>query len=256
MYFKFNDISIYYEKYGNSSNPILILPGWGHTRTTFFNIINHFKENHTVYILDYPGFGNSPIPNKDLTIYDYTNLIRGFIKEVIKDSPIIIAHSFGGRISTLLTGYYKENIKKLILIDVAPIKKKKTLKQFLREKTYKFLKKLLKFVPLLKREYYRQKLLNHFGSSDYNSLPNGMHQTFKNIISKDLKCYLNKCEAETLIIWGEKDKATPLKDAYTINKLIKDSALIIYPKASHFSYLDYPLLTNKILDSFINEKAS
>lgn len=255
MYFKTNDISLYYEKYGTSQDTILILPGWGNNRTTFFNIINYFKDSYSIYIIDYPGFGNSPIPQKDLTIYDYAILIKKFIKMEIKTSPIIIAHSFGGRIATLLTGYYKEKIKKMIFIDVAPIKKKKTFRQFIREKTYKFLKKTLKIFPLLKREYYHQLLIKRFASNDYQNLPPGMHQTFKNIINCDLKNYLKSIESETLIIWGEKDIDTPLKDAYKINKLIKDSALIIYPNAPHFSYLTYPELTNKIIKSYLTEKA-
>ena len=115
MYFKTNDISLYYEKYGTSQDTILILPGWGNNRTTFFNIINYFKDSYSIYIIDYPGFGNSPIPQKDLTIYDYAILIKKFIKMEIKTSPIIIAHSFGGRIATLLTGYYKEKIKKMTM---------------------------------------------------------------------------------------------------------------------------------------------
>jgi pimeloyl-ACP methyl ester carboxylesterase len=75
MYYK----SIYYQKYGNKKQVILILPGWGNTRETFNNIINYFKENYTIYILDYPGFGKSKTINKELTIYDYASLINEFI---------------------------------------------------------------------------------------------------------------------------------------------------------------------------------
>mgnify|MGYP000331054988 CR=1 FL=1 len=112
MYFNTKNTSIYYEKYGTKDKVILILPGWGNTRTTFTNIINFFKEDYTIYIIDYPGFGNSPIPQDELTIYDYTNIIRDFLEENNIVNPIIIAHSFGGRITTLLAGYYKEKIDK------------------------------------------------------------------------------------------------------------------------------------------------
>lgn len=81
-----------------------------------------------------------------------------------------------------------------------------------------------------------------------------MHKTFINIINEDLTKYLKYIPSETLLIWGEKDIDTPLKDAYKINSLIKDSALIIYPNASHYSYLDYPILTNNIITEFIKEK--
>ena len=81
-----------------------------------------------------------------------------------------------------------------------------------------------------------------------------MLTTFKNVINEDLIFYLPSIENETLIIWGEKDKDTPLKDARLIQKKIKNSALIIYPKASHYSYLEYPILTNRIINIFLQNK--
>lgn len=253
MYFNDKDVSIYYEKHGVKQKTILILPGWGNTRTTFTNIINFFKDNYTIYIIDYPGFGNSPIPEKELTIYDYANIIRDFLDEMQIKNPIIIAHSFGGRIATLLTGYYKEKIDKIIMIDVASIKPRKSLKALFKQTTYKILKKLTHLLPKLKQEYYHQKLLKIFASTDYQNLPNKMHKTFKNIVNENLVYYLKNIESETLLLWGKLDKDTPLKDGYKMNNLIKNSALIIFPKGNHFSYLQYPYLTNQIINEFIKE---
>ena len=254
MYYNKNDYSIYYEKYGNKQKNIVILPGWGDTRKTFNYLINSLKEDYTIYILDYPGFGNSQFPNKDLTIYDYTNIIRDFIKDNNIIKPIIIAHSFGGRIATLLTGYYNEKINKLIMIDIAGIKHRKKFKIWIKEITYKLLKKIKYFLPKKKQTNYINKLCHIFASTDYKQLNNHMKKTFKNIINKNLKEYIKDINTETLIIWGNKDKDTPLKDGKILNKLIKNSALIIYPNASHFSYLDYPLLTSKIIKEFLKEK--
>ena len=252
MYYIYNDIKVRIYKYGNKNKVLLILPGWGNTTKTFYNIINHFKDKYTIYTLDYPGFGKSPIPTKDLTLYNYTDLIINFLKDNKIINPIIIAHSFGGRITTLLTGYYKINISKLILFDIASIRQKKSIKTKLKEKIYKSLKKLIKILP--NKEQLQNKLINCFGSTDYKSLPPTMHKTFINIINEDLTKYLKYIQSETLLIWGEKDQDTPLKDAYRMNSLIKESALIIYPNASHYSYLDYPILTNNIINEFIKEK--
>ena len=254
MYYKYNNITIHYEKYGTKNKSILILPGWGNTSKTFYNIVNYFKENYTVYLIDYPGFGKSPIPKKTLTIFHYADLIQNFLKTNNINNPIIIAHSFGGRITTLLTGYYKLKIDKLILIDIASIKPKKKLKQKIKEKIYKLLKKITNILP--NKQKYQQKLINYFGSSDYKNLPKTMHQTFKNIINEDLTYYLKFIESETLIIWGELDEDTPLKDAKKINKLITNSALIVFPNTHHYSYLQYPTLTNNIINEFIKEKTT
>lgn len=253
MYYKDSSLKIYYEIHGTGKQNILILPGWGNTRNTFQYLINNLQRDYTIYIIDYPGFGNSPIPDKELTIYDYALLIKNFISDQKISNPIVIAHSFGGRIASLLQGYYKINFSKLILIDVAGIKRKKSLKQILKEKTYKLLKYCINFLPKLKQEKYRQKLLLYFASADYKSIPLSMQKTFQNIITEDLKLYYKNIQTETLIIWGKEDQDTPLKDGILINKLITNSAIIVYNNSKHFSYLDYPLLTYNILTNFLKE---
>ena len=248
--YKYKDISIYYEIYGNGDKSILILPGWGNTRNTFINIINLLKDTYKIYIIDYPFFGNSPIINKELNIYDYSLLIYNFIKDNNINNPVIIAHSFGGRIASILISKYKLLVNKLILFDVAGIKRF-NLKLFIKNKLYKLLKKLTCLLPKIKQEKYRQLLLLKFSSEDYRNIPNSMRKTFQNIVKEDLSDYYKNITTETLIIWGEKDKDTPLKDALYLHKIIKNSGLIIYKNSNHFSYLDNPYLTNKILERYL-----
>ena len=59
MNFIVNDFNIYYEQYGTGNDSIIILPGWGDTRSTFYQIIEVLKCFYTIYIVDYPGFGKS-----------------------------------------------------------------------------------------------------------------------------------------------------------------------------------------------------
>ena len=243
MYFTYDDITIYYEKYGTKEKSIIILPGWGNTRITFNTMISFLQNYFTVYILDYPGFNNSPFPNKDLTMYDYALLIYEWIKSLNIKNPILIGHSFGGRIITLLTGYYKYSFNNIIYLNSAGIKPKTKFKT----RIYKIIKKLRFLLPNTYKKKYLNFLFKHFASTDYKDLNKNMQNTFKNIINLDLKHYLKNIKAKTLIIWGNKDNATPLKDAYIMNKLIKKSELIVLDKGTHFSYLDYPVLINKII---------
>lgn len=251
MYFNKDSYSLYFEKHGCGTKKILILPGWGDTRKTFDFMVHYLKTKYTVYIIDYPGFGKSLFPDHDLSVYDYANMIRDFIRKEKIVNPIIIAHSFGGRIATLLTGYYKEQIDKLILIDSAGIKPRKNIFRIVKTYTYKFLKKLKVFVPKRKRNYYLKRLLNIFASSDYKALDKNMYQTFKNIVNLDLKYYLKSIDTKTLIIWGKNDKDTKIRDAYIMNKYIRNSKLYVFDDATHFSYLNYPSTTNQIINEFI-----
>ena len=70
------------------------------------------KIQETIYILDYPGFGNSTF-NKTLDIFDYTEIIKEFIIKLHLDNTILIGHSFGGRIAINYASLYK--VDKLVL---------------------------------------------------------------------------------------------------------------------------------------------
>lgn len=252
MYFTNKNVKLYYEKYGNKENTLLILPGWGDNRKTFSNIINLLTKKYTVYIFDYPGFGNSTFLNNELDIYQYSNIFIDFMNEFNIKNPTIIGHSFGGRLIILLNAYYNIRFKKIILIDSAGIKPKKNIMIKLKQTIYKILKKLKVFFPKSKRKKYLNKLINIFGSNDYKNLNPKLRNTFIKIVNEDLKYYIKDIKDETLIIWGEKDLDTPLKDAYYINNQIKNSGLVIIKNAHHFSYLEYPIYVNKILINFLN----
>lgn len=250
MYYNFNNINIYYEKHGNGEKIIIILPGWGNTRETFNQIISYFEKEYTIYIFDYPGFGKSIFPNSDLSIFDYAYLFKNFLEEFDIKNPIIIGHSFGGRLITLLSGYYNIKFEKIILIDSAGIKNKKKLFSILKLYTYKLLKKLCIF---FNKGKLLKKLTDFFSSSDYKDLNNNMKKTFINIVNYDLTQYIKDIKDDTLIIWGEYDIDTPLKDGIKFNKLIKNSGLVVIKNANHYSYLYNVYNTILILESFLKQ---
>ena len=242
--------NMYYEKYGRGNKSIIILPGWGETRKTFNNMIDTLKKNNTIYIIDYPGFGNSRFINKDLTIYDYSFIIYSFIKDNNIINPIIIAHSFGGRIVSVLIGKYKLKVNKLILLDVAGIKRF-NIKVFFKKYLYKLLKLLTCILPLNYKYKIRKSLFKRFSSSDYYYLSPRMYNTFKNIVNENLYKYYKKINCNTLIIWGEKDMDTPVKDAYLLHKKIDNSKLVIYKHCTHFVYLENKDEVNNLINKYI-----
>ena len=247
-----NDFTIYYEKHGNTDKNILILPGWGDNRKTFDYLISLLERDYSVYILDYPGFGKSSFPKRNLYISDYSFLIKEFIKDKKINNPTIIAHSFGGRIVIdLFKNDNNLDISNLILIDVAGIKPKKTLFKKIKEKIYKLLKKIGKMLPKNIKNNYQESLIKIFGSSDYFKLNPNIRKTFINIVNHDQKDDIKYIDADTLIIWGELDKDVSLKDGYFINKTIKNSGLVVIPKSGHFPYLDRAYYVNRVIFEYL-----
>ncbi len=244
-----NKKNFYYEKYGTSEKVIIILPGWGDNRKTFDYYINILKNKYTIYIFDYPGFGNSIFPKKILTLDDYAHYIYKFIKINNIENPYILCHSFGCRISILLIAKYRILVNRLIIIGGAGIRRK-SLKRKLKILKYKFLKKISIFLPKKIKGKYLNSLFNRFASNDYKNLNDNMRKTFSNIVSKDLKKYLKYIYCPTLLIWGENDKETPLRDGLLMNKRIHNSGIITIKKGTHFVYLEYPFYIIKIILEF------
>ena len=81
--------------------------------------------------------------------------------------------------------------------------------------------------------------MSKYGSEDYKALPEQMKPVFVRIINEDLTPNLSKIACPTLLIWGGKDKSTPLYMAKTMHKKIKDSGLVVFKESGHFSYLEH-----------------
>ena len=70
-------------------------------------------------------------------------------------------------------------------------------------------------------------------------------------VNTDLTENAKQIKCPTFIIWGDKDEAVPVADAYELEKLIPDSGLTIYEGCTHYAYLERLGQTNSIIKSFI-----
>ena len=194
-----------------------------------------------VTILDLPGHGNSSEPKEALTIYDFCEILKEFLDKLKIDNPIIIGHSFGGRIAIIYASHY--DTEKLILLGAPCVRKKEKLG--LKIKTLKQLKK----IPVLNK--FEEFAKKHIGSRDYRNANPIMRQILVNTVNEDLSDCARKIKCPTLLIWGEYDNEAPVEDAKILEKLIDDSGLIIYPNGSHYTYLEFLNPVCKVIKTFI-----
>ena len=244
------DIKLCYEVQGEGE-PVLILHGWGCSTDTVQSITEHIAKTHRAYALDMPGFGETPPPNEVFGIEQYTQVVEKFCRKLNIENPILIGHSFGGRISILFSS--RNQTSKVMLVDAAGIVPKRTLKYHIKVRSYKIYKKLLPlFVGKQEAERRIEERRNRSGSADYRAAQGIMRAVFVKIVNEDLKYVMPKIKAPTLMIWGELDTATPLSDARTMEKLIKGSGVAVMKGCGHYSFLDNPRQFFAIVDAFLN----
>lgn len=240
----------YIEK--GQGEPILMLHGWGSSVVPFNGIINLLSIKYRVVALDFPGCGQSETMKEAWNVEDYCNLVLKFCKATDINNPILIGHSHGGRVIMKLVGEKLINPPKVILLDSAGLIPKKSLKTKMRIYTYKFIKNFLS-LPVIRNfsGTLLERAKSHFGSSDYKAAPEVLRKTMVNVVNTDLRHLLPAFLCPTLLIWGENDTATPLRDAKIIESMIKDCGLCVIKNAGHFAFLDNPVQTAAILKSFL-----
>ena len=219
-----------------------------------------------IIIPDFPGFGKSDEPGENWKLDDFVEFVDEFIKktnrkggfELLKNilkemqdgstglSPlwsqrsapkiILIGHSFGGRIAIKYAAKYPEKIDKLILTGAAGIKHKLTAKQkmlFVAAKTGKMIFSLPIINKFQKLVYNTFSKMARSRKKDYYQASPRMKEVMKNVLVEDLTDCLNKIKIPTLLVWGRKDKTTPLDDGKIMNEKIKNSKLVIVDGANH-----------------------
>ena len=65
-----------------------------------------------------------------------------------------------------------------------------------------------------------------------------MKKTLVLAVNEDLTNCLKNINCPTLLFWGDKDDATPISDAKTMEKKIPDAGLVVLEGGSHFSFLE------------------
>ena len=232
---------------------IVILQGWGTTASLYKSLIRLLSEKFHVIAPDFPGFGTSTEPSFAYDTADYADFVLELLKKLGVEEASFIGHSHGGRV--LLELASRENvpvsIKKLVLIDSAGLIAKKSLSQRIRIRTYKCLKKILLTKPVkVMFPTALSSLQKAFGSADYASSSPLMRQSMVKLVNTDYREKLSLIRVPTLLIWGEKDDATPLYMAKIMENAIPDAGLVIVPNGGHFSFVDDPFLTERVLRSF------
>ena len=90
------------------------------------------------------------------------------------------------------------------------------------------------------------------GSADYNMASVRMREILVKVVNEDLSNLLSNIKNKTLLIWGDKDDATPISDAHLMNKLIADSRLVVVENTGHYSFLENPTIVNTEIQKFLD----
>ena len=213
---------------------IIVLHGWGSNKELMKKSFSSYMKGFRHIYIDLPGFGKSTC-GVALKTVDYARIIELLMVHINASKDIILGHSFGGKVATLLEP------KVLVLVGSAGIKTAKPFKIKLKIVLFKTLK-----------IFGLSKLRSLFVADDAKSLSEHMYQTFKNVVDEDFSNEFKNSHSKALLCWVKSDTATPLSSAQKIQTLISDSSLEVYDGDHYFFMAHAKDVSQKVENIFLS----
>jgi pimeloyl-ACP methyl ester carboxylesterase len=249
MVYSYKGLDVFYKVRG-SGDPVIFLHGWGCESSIFDAPAEAVAAQYKAVSIDFPGFGQSSEPDTVWGVEEYTSMLESFVRDNGFDNPVLVGHSFGGRVSILYSS--RNPVSKVVLTDAAGVKPKRSLKYYIKVYSYKFMKKMTELVlGKEKAEARIEAARQKSGSADYRNASPRMRAVLSKVVNEDLCRYMPSIKAPVLLFWGENDTATPLSDARKMEKLIPDAGLVVVPGGSHFAFLEASGLFVAVLKNFL-----
>ena len=250
---------LYCEMYG-SGDPILFLHGLGGSSYSWRYMIDPFKSNYQVILIDFLGEGKSPKPkNGNYSIVEQSNVIYQFIIEKNLQKLTLVGNSYGGGVSLLVSmRLVQENpsrLSRLVLIDSAGYPDH--LPDFLKLMrtpglgwlAVHLLPPKLQIYIVLHKSYYdpckitKQQISTYAKPISERGGRNALLQLAKEAIPSDICNYIAKyptINVPTLILWGDGDRVLPELIGCRLNQAIQGSTMEIINQAGHIPQEEQP----------------
>ncbi len=243
--YRYKDVTLNYQDINPNLKPVLVfLHGWGQNIAMMQPLAQAFQKEYRLIIVDLPGHGKSSEPKSVWDLAEFANCLHELLLSLKISKPIIVGHSFGGKIALLYASKFPT--QKLVLLASpyeASSKSTSPKVQILRR---------LKKIPGLRSiaNYFKK----HTGSTDYRNATPMMRDILVKHINTDLKEEAKRITCPTLLIWGTNDEHVPYESAKVLEKLIPNAGLVTYEGKTHYAYLEDLNKTIKVLQVFFKSK--
>ena len=265
----FDGTKVYYNIKRGEKRFLVFLHGWPHNHTIWKKELRFFqKKKYSTLALDLRGHGKSDKPENfsDYSIRKFAKDIHYLVKSEKIHDFILIGHSFGGMVALSYYALFPKEAKALVLLDTIyenPLKHIALLKHFnLTPITEHILRFILKKVRIKKKHFPEVDFSRFKDHTDFFYWLKGAEKTplksilacLEEMVRFDKRELLPKIKIPTLILEGEKDTKTCVKDVKEMAKKIKNSKLVIVKGASHDVNIRKPEDVEKIVLGFLSER--
>ena len=226
----FLDGAVFAEVYGEGTPNVLALHGWGRRGKDFSTVLEGFSG----IAPDLPGFGASPAPDEVIGADAYADIVAELLDSFDRP-PVLVGHSFGGRVAVCLAAKQPDRVSSLVLTGVPLIR----LETGRGPSAGYRLVRWLNQIGLISEERMERERRNR-GSADYRAATGVMRDILVKVVNETYEGQLGRLSNPVQLIWGEDDEEVPVSVAEASQALISDASLEVLPGVGHFVPLEAP----------------
>ena len=219
--------------YGDEPIQIVALPGWMRTVSDFRSVL----DNLPAMAIDIPGFGgvNEPPPAAWSTV-DYANAFLPALEQ-LPIAPVMLGHSFGGRVALQIASVRPDLVRSLVLTGVPQLCARPTAKPSVQFRTVRKLRK----AGLLSERQLEEWRKRH-GSEDYRRAEGVMRDVLVRAVNENYEDQLRRLKIPTEFIWGDADSVVPVSQARAAIQLVPENlrSLTVLEGVGHLTPLESP----------------
>ena len=232
---------------------------WANWRLTIPELAKKFR----VIALDMVGFGFSERPvGIEYTMDLWVDQAFGLMDALNINKASIVGNSFGGALALAMTIRHPERVNKQVLMGSVGVPFKLTEgldKVWGYEPSFENMKELLDIFA-----YNREIVTDELAELRYQaSIRPGFQESFSSMFPAPRQRWVDAMASDiddirnianpTLIVHGRDDKVIPLKNAYDLFELIKNSELHAFGRCGHWTQIEHASRFNKIVSDFLSE---
>ena len=196
----FDEGRLFGRVHGSLPARALALHGWGRSGADFDAILAGLDA----VALDLPGFGVSPEPPAAWSSDDYAAAVERALPE-IGSRPVVVGHSFGGRVAVRLAARRPDAVAGLVLTGV-PL--------YRRSNAARGASPIYRLYRVLHRlglvgDARMERLRRRYGSADYRATSPTMRGVLVQAVNEEYDDALAELRCPVRLVWGADDEAAP-----------------------------------------------
>jgi pimeloyl-ACP methyl ester carboxylesterase len=254
-----------------SGPPLVFIHGLSGCWQNWLENVPHFARDHRVIAVDLAGFGDSELPQEEISIPGYGRFVDAFLGQIGVEQAALVGNSMGGFIAAEVAINHPSRVEKLVLVNAAggPTLHERNgahgnrVARAARLVAPLAVAAAARREELVRRPRLRRALLWKVARYPDRLSPElcyevasgagkpGFLDALAAVMDYDFCERLQEISCPALIVWGQNDEIVPVGDAIEYERLIPGARKVIFEDTGHVPMLERPARFNRVLEEFL-----